>query len=129
MICCFFVPGFCRKGNDKVLAYKHTKALNRKVVNVVCPDDSECPAGNTCCKLSSGGYGCCPLPQATCCSDEIHCCPHDYRCSGGIILLPFDHAKHQSMFLWILHFLPVLYQTLQIFTFLDRQLILSMALW
>ena len=99
MICCFFVLGFCMKGNEKVLAYKHTKAVNRKVVNVVCPDGlSECPDGNTCCKLSSGGYGCCPLPKATCCSDEIHCCPDGYSCSEGIILLVFQHAKHQYFY-------------------------------
>ena len=34
-------------------------------VNAVkCPDgQSECPDGNTCCKTSSGQYGCCPLPK------------------------------------------------------------------
>ena len=87
MICCLFAPEFCTKGNEKVLAYKHTKAVRRKIDNVICPDQtSECPDGSTCCKLSSGGYGCCPAPKATCCSDEIHCCPHGYTCSEGIIV-------------------------------------------
>ena len=48
--------------------------------NVICPDGSQCPDDNTCCKLSSGGYGCCPLPNAVCCSDGIHCCPSGYTC-------------------------------------------------
>ena len=120
MICCFFVSGFCTKGNEKVLAYKHTKAGSRKVVNVVCPDgESQCPAGNTCCKLSSGGYGCCPLPDAVCCSDEIHCCPSGYTCSEGIIsVLVFGHEKYK-------HFdefqsFCQSYMRLQILTFLDR---------
>ena len=51
-----------------------------KAKNVVCPDGSECPAGNTCCRLSSGGYGCCPLPNAVCCSDGKHCCPEGDIC-------------------------------------------------
>ncbi|KAL9966891.1 hypothetical protein ACROYT_G025029 [Oculina patagonica] len=52
-----------------------------KVSSVVCPDgESECPDGNTCCKLSSGQYGCCPLPNAVCCSDGEHCCPEGYTC-------------------------------------------------
>lgn len=41
----------------------------------------ECPNRNTCCKLSSGRYGCCPLRDAICCSDGKHCCPHGYMCN------------------------------------------------
>ncbi|RMX59728.1 hypothetical protein pdam_00019018 [Pocillopora damicornis] len=49
--------------------------------NIICPDgQSECPEGNTCCKLQSGQYGCCPLPKAVCCSDGEHCCPNGYTC-------------------------------------------------
>ena len=52
-----------------------------KVKDVVCPDgQSECPDNNTCCKLSSGQWGCCPLPSAVCCSDGEHCCPTGYKC-------------------------------------------------
>ncbi|VDN97463.1 unnamed protein product [Rodentolepis nana] len=40
----------------------------------VCPDDS------TCCSLSDGTYGCCPLPNALCCEDKLHCCPNGYKC-------------------------------------------------
>lgn len=49
--------------------------------DVTCPDgSSSCPTGQTCCKLSSGQYGCCPLPNADCCSDGVHCCPQGYTC-------------------------------------------------
>jgi hypothetical protein len=30
--------------------------------------------------MSSGEYGCCPLPNAVCCSDGKHCCPEGYTC-------------------------------------------------
>ena len=40
------------------------KTPANQVNKVVCPDGkSECPDGNTCCKLKSGNYGCCPLPK------------------------------------------------------------------
>jgi hypothetical protein len=52
-----------------------------KAKNVVCPGGkSQCPEDNTCCKLVSGDYGCCPLPNAVCCSDRLHCCPEGYTC-------------------------------------------------
>ena len=54
---------------------------SEKVNSVTCPDGgSYCPDDNTCCKMSIGGYSCCPLAKATCCSDNIHCCPSGYTC-------------------------------------------------
>jgi hypothetical protein len=48
---------------------------------VVCPDKiSACPDGTTCCPLGEGTYGCCPIPNAVCCKDQRHCCPHDSVC-------------------------------------------------
>ncbi|XP_004451613.1 progranulin [Dasypus novemcinctus] len=48
---------------------------------VLCPDaQSQCPDGSTCCELPSGKYGCCPMPNAICCSDHLHCCPQDTIC-------------------------------------------------
>ncbi|XP_034425893.1 granulin b isoform X2 [Hippoglossus hippoglossus] len=41
---------------------------------LVCPDGGMCEDKNTCCKNTMGGYGCCPLPHAECCSDHLHCC-------------------------------------------------------
>lgn len=48
---------------------------------VLCPDgQSQCPYGSTCCEMPSGKYGCCPIPNAICCSDHLHCCPQDTVC-------------------------------------------------
>ncbi|NXD15669.1 GRN protein, partial [Nothocercus nigrocapillus] len=48
---------------------------------VTCPDGrSACPDGATCCQLPSGHYGCCPLQNAVCCSDRLHCCPQGTAC-------------------------------------------------
>ncbi|XP_059381087.1 progranulin-like [Carassius carassius] len=46
-----------------------------------CDETSSCPDGSTCCRLSSGKWGCCPLPQAVCCKDGDHCCPNGYTCN------------------------------------------------
>ncbi|MBN3308823.1 GRN protein, partial [Amia calva] len=52
------------------------------VSSVTCPDGrSKCPDETTCCLLSNGSYGCCPLPNAECCSDFVHCCPKGYTCN------------------------------------------------
>ena len=54
--------GKCNKGDLQTELFVKTPA--RQVNSVVCPDGtSECPDGNTCCKLASGQYGCCPLPK------------------------------------------------------------------
>ncbi|NXK56922.1 GRN protein, partial [Chauna torquata] len=46
-----------------------------------CPDgSSECPRNATCCVTPSGAWGCCPMPQASCCEDKVHCCPHATVC-------------------------------------------------
>ena len=48
---------------------------------MICPDgQSECPDGNTCCIDKTGHYKCCNAPLATCCSDNLHCCPHGFKC-------------------------------------------------
>ncbi|KAK5881661.1 hypothetical protein CesoFtcFv8_022437 [Champsocephalus esox] len=48
---------------------------------VTCPGGkSSCPESYTCCQLPSGDYGCCPYPQASCCSDHLHCCPSNTIC-------------------------------------------------
>ena len=80
---CDVSAGTCSKGSTKILLVEKrpAKFLKGKSTSVVCPDEeSQCPEGNTCCKLSSGQYGCCPLPRAVCCSDGVHCCPNGYTC-------------------------------------------------
>ena len=42
---------------------------------------SFCPKDTTCCKMFDGSYGCCPLPNAVCCEDQIHCCPEGSKCN------------------------------------------------
>ena len=58
-------------------------AIIKAPQNNVCPDGSECASNNTCCASSSGGYACCPLQNAACCSDGQHCCPLGYTCDVG----------------------------------------------
>lgn len=49
--------------------------------NSKCDKTTSCPGKSTCCKTESGGWACCPLPQAMCCDDHVHCCPHDTVCN------------------------------------------------
>ncbi|XP_016088172.1 granulins-like isoform X2 [Sinocyclocheilus grahami] len=52
-----------------------------KTSDVPCNDTAACPDGTTCCKTKEGGWACCPLPEAVCCDDFIHCCPHGKKCN------------------------------------------------
>ncbi|XP_016395475.1 granulins-like isoform X2 [Sinocyclocheilus rhinocerous] len=52
-----------------------------KTSDVPCNDTVACPDGTTCCKTKEGGWACCPLPEAVCCDDFIHCCPHGKKCN------------------------------------------------
>ncbi|XP_055338488.1 progranulin-like [Paramacrobiotus metropolitanus] len=47
---------------------------------IVCPGGSECPEFATCCMMKSGQWGCCPFPEAVCCTDLVHCCPKNSKC-------------------------------------------------
>ena len=42
-----------------------------------------CLDGETCCLLSPGVYGCCPMVDTVCCEDHKHCCPHNTLCDTG----------------------------------------------
>jgi len=81
---CDVSAGTCSKGNQilpfltKTPALKNTAAVT---ISKKCPGgDLQCPGFSTCCKLSSGNYGCCPLKEAVCCQDGAHCCPKGYTC-------------------------------------------------
>jgi len=50
---------------------------------VTCPVTSTaCPTGTTCCpaQYSGSGYGCCPYPNAVCCSNNQTCCEAGSTC-------------------------------------------------
>uniref|UniRef100_A0A1I7WVN4 GRANULINS domain-containing protein n=1 Tax=Heterorhabditis bacteriophora TaxID=37862 RepID=A0A1I7WVN4_HETBA len=50
---------------------------------IICPDRrSKCPSGTTCCFMRQGQYGCCPVEEAVCCMDQLHCCPKNYVCDS-----------------------------------------------
>lgn len=51
--------------------------------DVKCDEQTSCPDGQTCCKISATEWGCCPFPNAVCCSDMLHCCPAGYTCDGS----------------------------------------------
>jgi len=49
---------------------------------VDCDPTTACPPETTCCCMQDYfgfcfQWACCPMPQATCCEDKIHCCPSD----------------------------------------------------
>ncbi|KAL0984194.1 hypothetical protein UPYG_G00138350 [Umbra pygmaea] len=72
-------------------------ALVCLVSALVCPDGGLCEGGNTCCQTSNGEYGCCPLPNAECCSDHVHCC---YE--GTVCDLALAHCLNRSVSLpWV----------------------------
>ena len=71
----------CLQGDSTVPMLKKLSALSESYSpNVVCPDGGQCTSSQTCCELAKGGYGCCPKPDAVCCSDGVHCCPNGYTC-------------------------------------------------
>ncbi|XP_048102775.1 granulin b [Alosa alosa] len=58
-----------------------TFALDTQPPNTKCDESKSCPDTYTCCKTTAGGWGCCPLPEAVCCEDHLHCCPHGTTCN------------------------------------------------
>jgi cathepsin B len=44
-----------------------------------CPPN-QCQSGETCCSSGGGNWGCCPMPNSTCCTDLKHCCPSGRTC-------------------------------------------------
>ena len=89
---CDVSAGTCTHGSSSIASLKMYAAVQvithiRAGSGIVCPDKQyQCPNGSTCCKVPSGTYGCCPLKNAVCCSDNIHCCPEGYTCDvkGGM---------------------------------------------
>ncbi|KAM9831231.1 granulin b [Neosynchiropus ocellatus] len=68
----------CFSGDARISMLKKIPAMPS---NSKCPDKkSSCPDQNTCCRMQNRTYGCCPMPDAVCCSDHIHCCPTGTEC-------------------------------------------------
>ncbi|XP_068439394.1 granulin b [Clinocottus analis] len=76
---CDVEHGICKSGETASAA--PLKRIAAASDDVECPDQkSSCPDQTTCCKMADGTYGCCPMPDAVCCSDHIHCCPEGTSC-------------------------------------------------
>ncbi|XP_056309545.1 granulin a isoform X2 [Danio aesculapii] len=60
---------------------KQKVAATQVSTDVPCNDTAACPDETTCCKTKDGGWACCPLPEAVCCEDFVHCCPHGKKCN------------------------------------------------
>ena len=62
---CDVAQGSCERGDMRVDWFEKMPA---KMPNPVpCDNTHECPTGNTCCKLASGEWGCCPKPNVRPC--------------------------------------------------------------
>ncbi|KAG9343840.1 hypothetical protein JZ751_013221 [Albula glossodonta] len=96
---CDVAAGMCNGGKGTLPWLEKMPALRRqsnKAGNVTCDSTHACPDGTTCCQKETGDWACCPLPEAVCCDDHIHCCPKDTTCdvaagmcNGGKGTLPW----------------------------------------
>ncbi|CAD5207406.1 unnamed protein product [Bursaphelenchus okinawaensis] len=63
--------------------------------DVKCSDGkSVCPSETTCCDLGEGAFGCCPVPDAVCCEDKLHCCPSGMVCDTKEAKCTFGFVSH-----------------------------------
>ncbi|XP_062330269.1 granulin b isoform X1 [Osmerus eperlanus] len=85
-------------------ASAHLNAPEPRTAQNMCNAHTSCPKDTTCCFMNKAGkWGCCPLPNAVCCSDGDHCCPSDYTCDSkrtsctkGTLSVPW-YRKEQSL--------------------------------
>ncbi|THD19177.1 Grn protein [Fasciola hepatica] len=82
---CDMASGQCLGSSIKVAAVVPVRPHDPVIIPMVdpqaCPDAKySCLNNQTCCQLKSGEWGCCPIPQAVCCSDHEHCCPSGFHC-------------------------------------------------
>ncbi|KAM6450019.1 progranulin isoform 2-T2 [Liasis olivaceus] len=75
---CDITHSSCNKSRGSSQGISVTPILARQEMVVKCDKFSSCKDEETCCKLASGDWGCCPFPKAVCCSDHLHCCPNGY---------------------------------------------------
>lgn len=57
-------------------------ALTLEVEDEKCDEKTRCPWGSTCCKMNSGQWACCPLPQVS-----ISFLPPDHMCWPDLTLM------------------------------------------
>ncbi|KAI3359510.1 hypothetical protein L3Q82_013913 [Scortum barcoo] len=99
----------CLKGEVVIPWYTKlpasTTAIRADPSTVQCDEHNQCPEQTTCCQLATGEWGCCPMPNAVCCSDEKHCCPQGYACDIAsnscqrVILLQVEMVPLTQVFL------------------------------
>ncbi|KHN88158.1 Granulin, partial [Toxocara canis] len=74
------------------------QARQIKAKFVVCPDHrTKCDDDATCCALGQGRYGCCPMPDAVCCEDHLHCCPEGTECD---VEHGMCHSQERGAIMW-----------------------------
>ncbi|XP_069572162.1 granulin a isoform X1 [Brachyistius frenatus] len=81
---CNVAAGTCNDGLFSQTWVEKVPAIPRQSVpgnDVQCDKTAACADGTTCCKTQEGGWACCPLPEAVCCEDFIHCCPKGKKCN------------------------------------------------
>ncbi|XP_061906259.1 progranulin-like [Entelurus aequoreus] len=77
------IPWYAKRPAASTETPLQTPGSTLKPQQVPCQDHSACQDGQTCCKIPSAAWGCCPLPNAVCCSDMEHCCPSGFTCTAG----------------------------------------------
>uniref|UniRef100_A0A3Q3N845 Granulin a n=1 Tax=Mastacembelus armatus TaxID=205130 RepID=A0A3Q3N845_9TELE len=81
---CNLTAQTCEDGTSSVPWLEKVPTIPRQGVragDVQCDSTASCPDGTTCCKTKDGQWACCPLPEAVCCEDFIHCCPKGKKCN------------------------------------------------
>ncbi|XP_037076541.1 progranulin-like [Pollicipes pollicipes] len=98
-VCCSDRQHCCRKGYS--CDPSGDRCVRVSADPVLCPDgESRCPAGATCCLMSDQRWGCCPLRDAVCCSDRVHCCPRGTQCDLQTLTCLRTEKRH-----WLLEML------------------------
>ncbi|XP_019630285.1 PREDICTED: granulins-like [Branchiostoma belcheri] len=98
-----------KSGSDEIVVAKQLTIPDTEqsqVSNIKCgSSNSTCGDSETCCKMASGQWGCCPMPKAVCCQDHLHCCPRGYTCDmptstciRGNDILPMAQKRPADVF-------------------------------
>uniref|UniRef100_A0A914XCP9 Granulins domain-containing protein n=1 Tax=Plectus sambesii TaxID=2011161 RepID=A0A914XCP9_9BILA len=71
--------------NDGSVSAEHENRMQLNVgdENIWCDPTHTCPNDMTCCRLTTGEWGCCPFFNAVCCINN-KCCPYGTQCEPVI---------------------------------------------